>query len=160
MAPALVHFLVGASLVLLLATPIALRYELSPGWPLWLVLVGGLWGLGPDLHNVAPVFETTLRAFHESPWADLFAGHYTLDRPAVRVRHVASVFGAIVVFLGAVSAFTAANRLRAGTTVAETRLPQFAVLSLAVLALLGLVAATSGGLAAVVAWGIEHVARL
>lgn len=30
MAPALVHFLVGASLALLLATPIALRYELAP----------------------------------------------------------------------------------------------------------------------------------
>lgn len=150
MAPALVHFLVGASIALVLVTPIALRYELSPWWPLWLVVLGGLWGLWPDAHHIAPVYETELRALHDSPRADLFAFHYTLDRPFVRARYNASVFGAIVCFLGAVSVFTAAAQLRARTVVAETHVPQLVALVVALVPLLVLVAATGGGLPAVV----------
>ena len=67
MAPAIVHFLVGASILLLVVTPIVARYEL-PSWaPLWLVAIGGLWGLFPDIHHIAPVYEAELYAFHNSP---------------------------------------------------------------------------------------------
>ena len=113
MAPAIVHFLVGASLALLIAAPFALRYEVGPLWPLWLVLLGGLWGLFPDIHHVAPWYREELLALHNSPWADLFAFHYTLDRPAVRARYTESVFGSIVLFLGAVGLFTGAVTVRA-----------------------------------------------
>ena len=106
MAPAIVHFLVGASILLIVATPIAWRYDLDWRWPLWLVAVGGIWGLFPDVHHIAPVFEARLRAFHDSTWADLFAFHYTLDRPAVRARYIESVFGSIAGFLAAIAAFT------------------------------------------------------
>ncbi len=79
MAPAIVHF-VGASLAVLLAVPLALRTG-AERRSLWLVGVGGLWGLFPDVHYVSPVFETQLRTLHESWVADLFAFHYTLDQP-------------------------------------------------------------------------------
>ncbi|MDQ2052794.1 hypothetical protein RBH26_20345 [Natronolimnohabitans sp. A-GB9] len=109
MAPAITHFLIGASIVLLLATPVAVRYRLSPWAPLWLVVLGGLWGLAPDVHHIAPAYTSELYAFHNSRWADLFAFHYTLDRPAVRARTNASIFVAIASFLGAIGVFTLAN---------------------------------------------------
>ena len=144
MAPAITHFLVGASILLLVATPVALRCRLSPWIPLWLVSFGGLWGLGPDIHHIAPVYETELRAFHDSAWADLFAFHHTLDRPAVRAEYNASVFGSIVLFFGSVMAFTMAAKLRTRTHFAETTALHFVALSIALLPLLLLVA-TAGG---------------
>lgn len=146
MAPALVHFLVGASLLLLLATPLALRYRL-PAWVvLWLVAVGGLWGLFPDIHHIAPVYESELRAFHDTQWADLFAFHYTLDRPTVRAQYNASLVGAILLFLGAVGACTLADTARARTAVAETTVPHLVAVATAVVPALLVVAAMSGGL--------------
>lgn len=145
MAPALVHFLVGASLALLFATPVALRYRLSPWWPLWIVVLGGIWGLGPDFHHVAPIYESKLYALHNSPRVDLFAFHYTLDRPFVRARATASIFGAIVCALGAASVFTAAAQLRVRTAVAESRVPQGVAAAVALALLLSLVAAMGGG---------------
>ncbi|UTF54731.1 hypothetical protein [Natronosalvus rutilus] len=111
MAPAIAHFLVGASLVLLVAAPLAARYDLDGRWPLWLVVVGGIWGLGPDIYHVTPVYQAPLETFHYTSWADLFAFHHTLDRPFVRARYDASVFGAIALFLGAVSVYTVADVL-------------------------------------------------
>ncbi|WP_312911641.1 hypothetical protein [Natronosalvus caseinilyticus] len=111
MAPAIVHFLVGASLVLLVAAPLAARYDIDGRWPLWLVVIGGIWGLGPDFYHVTPVHQAQLEAFHDTAWADLFAFHHTLDRPFVRARYDASVFGAIALFLGAVSVYTIADVL-------------------------------------------------
>ncbi|MFC7231658.1 hypothetical protein ACFQMM_09945 [Saliphagus sp. GCM10025308] len=111
MAPAIVHFLVGASLVLLLAAPLAARYDIDGRWPLWLVVIGGIWGLGPDIYHVTPVYQAQLGAFHDTAWADLFAFHHTLDRPFVRARYDASVFGAIALFLGAVSVYTIGDAL-------------------------------------------------
>lgn len=136
MAPAIVHFLVGASLLLLVATPVVLRYRLSSVMVLWLVAIGGLWGLGPDIHQIAPVYETELRALHDSPWVDLFAFHYTLDRPAVRAQYNASVFGAIVGFLGAVTVFSVAAALRTRTTIAKTAAPYLAALVIVLLPIL------------------------
>lgn len=114
MAYAIVHFLVGASVLLVLAIPLTYRVELGEGWPLWLVAVGGMWGLVPDLHHIAPVAAADLYAAHDSPWADLFAFHHTLDRPYVRARYVESVFGSLLGFLGAVTAFTLAMNIRKG----------------------------------------------
>ncbi|MFP8955586.1 hypothetical protein ACLI4Y_02575 [Natrialbaceae archaeon A-CW3] len=120
MAPAIVHFLVGASLVLLIVTPFARRTTLPTPWVLWLVVIGGLWGLAPDVHHIAPVYHTELYAFHNSAWADLFAFHYTLDRPFVRERYVESVFGSILLFLGAVSVFSLATWRRSRMIATET----------------------------------------
>lgn len=81
MARALVHFLVGASFVVLLATPLALRYETGRRHGLVLATAGGMWGMFPDLHHVAPVYGGPIRTFHQSVWADLgafvLAGRYT-----------------------------------------------------------------------------------
>ncbi|ELZ21477.1 hypothetical protein [Natrinema limicola] len=143
MAPAIAHFLVGASLLLLLTIPIALRYRLAPWIPLWLVALGGLWGLGPDIHHIAPVYEIKLRTVHDSPWVDLFAFHYTLDRPAVRAQYLSSVFGSILGFLGAVTTFMLATVLRSRTTLTETASLHLVALSEVLLLLLLVVAATS-----------------
>ncbi|TYL36926.1 hypothetical protein CV102_19405 [Natronococcus pandeyae] len=146
MAPALVHFLVGAALLLLLATPLALRYRL-PAWvPLWLVAVGGLWGLFPDIHHIAPIYGAELHAFHDTQWANLFAFHYTLDRPAVRTQHNASVVGAILFFFAATGTFTLAAAVHARTTIAETTAPHLVAVATAVVPALLVVAAMNGGL--------------
>lgn len=144
MAPAITHFLVGASLLLLLTIPIALRYRLAPWIPLWLVALGGLWGLGPDIHHIAPAYVTELRAFHDSPWVDLFAFHYTLDRPVVRAQYTVSVFGSILGFLGAVTTFVIATEIRTRTDLTDTAAPHLVVLGVALLLSLLVVAATSG----------------
>ena len=109
MAPAIVHFLVGASILLFVVVPFAYRYEVGQRWGLWLVGIGGVWGLFPDVHHITPIYETELRAFHHSTWADLFAFHYTLDRPAVRSRQMESIFGSILLFLIAVTSFVLAD---------------------------------------------------
>ena len=105
MAPAIAHFLVGASLLLLLVVPVALRYDVDRELALWLIPIGGVWGLIPDVHHITPVFEAELYALHNTPWADLFAFHYTLDRPAIRARYLESVFGSILLFICSVAVF-------------------------------------------------------
>lgn len=115
MAPAITHFLVGASLLLLLVTPLALRYGLEREAALWLIPIGGVWGLAPDVHHVAPVFAAELYALHNTPWVDLFALHYTLDRPAIRARYYESVFGSIVLFVLSTSVFWWGTRPRVAT---------------------------------------------
>jgi hypothetical protein len=55
MAPAIVHFLVGASIVLLVAAPLAVRYGVVRRHGVALATVGGIWGLFPDIHNVTHV---------------------------------------------------------------------------------------------------------
>lgn len=110
MAPAIAHFLVGASLLLLLAAPLAVRYEAVRRHGVALVTVGGLWGMFPDLHHVAPVYEEPLYAFHRSAWVDLFAFHYTLDLPPIRDAGIGEVeFPAVLVFLGVAAVFTLAS---------------------------------------------------
>ncbi|GAB6878865.1 hypothetical protein JCM17823_11390 [Halorubrum gandharaense] len=119
MAPAITHFLVGAALVLLSAVPLVLRYEIDREHAIWLIPVGGVWGLAPDIHHIAPVFADTLYAFHNTPWADLFGLHYTLDRPAIRARYYESVFGSIVFFVVGVGVFWTAGRVRRASLVAR-----------------------------------------
>jgi len=143
MAPAIVHFLVGASLLLLLTIPVALRYRLALWIPLWLVALGGLWGLGPDLHHIAPIYKTELRTLHDSAWANLFAFHYMLDRPVVRAQYTASVFGSILGFLGTVTIFMVATELRTQTNLTDTAVPHLVALGVALLLILFVVVATS-----------------
>lgn len=112
MAPAIAHFLVGAGAALLLAAPVVLRYDIDHSWGLWLVPFGGLWGLFPDVHNISSVYRAQLHAIHYSPWMDLFALHYSLDRPTIRGMYLESVFGSILFFLLAVGAFSVAQSLR------------------------------------------------
>jgi hypothetical protein len=71
-----------------------------------------VWGLAPDIHNIAPIAAESLYALHNTPWADLFGFHYTLDRPAVRARYKASVFGSLTPFLIAVAGFWTAGQVR------------------------------------------------
>ena len=112
MAPAIAHFLVGAGLLLLVATPIAYRYDLDHTLTPALVPIGGIWGLAPDVHHIAPIYRAQLRAIHGSPWMDLFALHYLLDTPTVRGMYHESVFGSILFFSIAVVAYSAALRAR------------------------------------------------
>lgn len=105
MAPAIVHFLVGASLVLFALTPLALISGRAREWRLRAVAVGGLWGLVPDLHNVVPVFRSRLGSIHDSRRSDLFAFHHTLDRQFVRELSVESTAASILLFLIAVTVF-------------------------------------------------------
>jgi hypothetical protein len=110
MAPAIAHFLVGASLLLLLAAPLAVRYGPVRRHGIAVLTVGGLWGLFPDLHHVTPVYEEPLYAFHMSPWVDLFAFHYTLDLPPIREAGIGEIeLPAVLVFLGAAAVFTLAS---------------------------------------------------
>lgn len=112
MAPAIAHFLVGASLLLVCAVPLTLRYDLDRENAIWLVLIGGVWGIAPDAHNIVPVFRTQLHVLHYSPWMDLFAFHHTLDRPFVRSRYLESIFVSIVLFSVAVTTFWWSGRIR------------------------------------------------
>ncbi|WP_436347889.1 hypothetical protein [Natronorubrum sp. FCH18a] len=141
MAPAIVHFLVGASLLLLLATPLALRFETVRRYQLWLILSGGLWGLVPDVHHVAPVSQRRLESLHASSWADLFAFHNTLDQPPLADMSLELIFGAILLFLVAITVFTAVGNRSAGNghgTASESPLAQFvtAVVCVALAALI------------------------
>lgn len=110
MAPALVHFLGGAALLLVLATPIAFRDARVHRTELWLVTGGGIWALIPDLHHVVPVGRGVVRSLHDSPWADLFAFHYALDSPVARARPLEGIAASIAVFCLAVGLFRVAVR--------------------------------------------------
>ena len=112
-------FLLGASLALTAAVPLVLRYDFDREHAIWLIPLGGVWGLIPDIHNIAPIMGESVYALHNTPWADLFGFHYTLDRPAVRARYEASVFGSLTVFLIAVAGFWTAGRVRRAGLVAR-----------------------------------------
>ncbi len=131
MAPAIVHFLIGAALLLTAAVPIVLRYDVNREHAIWLIPLGGIWGLIPDVHNIAPMFVESLYAFHNTPWADVFAFHYTLDRTAIRAQYEASVFGSITIFLIAISGFWTAGQARRTTLVARRPLEHGFVILLA-----------------------------
>lgn len=120
MAPAIAHFLVGASLFVHTALVVILRYEFPIEHALWVVPAGGIWGVLPDFHHVAPGYNDALYAFHGSPWVEVFALHYTLDRPAIRAQYHESVFVSIAVFTIAIALFWGAARSRTVTRSAES----------------------------------------
>ncbi|GGI95276.1 hypothetical protein GCM10008995_01820 [Halobellus salinus] len=121
MAPAITHFLVGASLLLYVALIALLRYEFPVEHTLWVVPIGGVWGVVPDFHHIAPAYNDALYAFHASPWVEVFALHYTLDRAAIRAQYHESIFAAIAVFTVTVASVWIAARYRTVTRSAETR---------------------------------------
>ncbi len=110
MAPAIAHFLVGAGLLLFVAAPFVMRYDVDAAHAIWLIPLGGIWALLPDVYHILPVLRGPLFVLHETPRVDLFAFHFELDRPAIRARYHAAVFGSILLFVGAVGAFWTAAR--------------------------------------------------
>lgn len=107
MAPAITHFLIGAALFLAIVLPFFLRYDVPREYGLWVIPIGGLWGIAPDFHHIAPLFSTELYIIHNSPWVELFAFHYSLDRSFVRGQYLLSVFGSIGLFSATVAAYWA-----------------------------------------------------
>ncbi|ELZ01831.1 hypothetical protein [Natrialba asiatica] len=163
MAPALVHFLAGATLVLFGAAPLAVRGHLA-GRHLWLVAVGGLWGMIPDSHYITPVFRPELAALHRTHWGDLCAFHYALDQPPIATRELESIAVAVASFLVAITVFTAATavgdrRTRAARSpraelVARTLLTGYAA------SLAAMIAAVAAGLVLTWTGRIDTVAAL
>lgn len=147
MAPAIVHFLVGASVFLLVATPFVLRYAFGRRWGIWLVPLGGIWGLIPDFHNVTPLFHVELYRIHNSPLVDLFAFHYTLDTPTVRALPNESTFASILLFLMALVVFSSAQTVYEREMTARTPIARVAVAAVATLIAAGY-AATAWGIVA------------
>ena len=131
MAPAITHFLVGASILLACAAPFALRYDLDRDWTMWLVPIGGVWGMLPDFHHVAPIFSESLRAVHSSSWVTLCAFHYQLDTPYVEQHGLDLIFIAVVVFCVALGVYTLAERMQPQLPVAETGLERLSVVMVA-----------------------------
>ncbi|TYL38899.1 hypothetical protein CV102_10350 [Natronococcus pandeyae] len=76
MSMALTHFAVGATLTTVLVTFV---FSLIP-YPRTVVLIGGGWAMIPDVYRLSPIAQNRLEEFHDSPWADLFWFHHTLDR--------------------------------------------------------------------------------
>lgn len=161
MAPAIVHFLVGASVVLLVAAPFALRYDLDRYWGVWLTPLGGIWGLVPDVHHISPVFRDELYGMHGSPVVDLFAFHYTLDTPVVRGLANASTFAAIVFFVLAVATLSLLSILGTQLRIRKphTRGQQMGGVVLATLLGAGY-AATAWGVVVRITDGFETLAAL
>jgi len=133
MAPAITHFLVGASLLLVLAVPVWLRYDIPREYGLWVIPLGGLWGIAPDLHNIAPLFSAELYAIHNSSWVDLFAFHYTLDRPFVRRQYLTSVFASILLFSTTVAVYWVTFELHEVVRTGRRRLSPIANVGIATL---------------------------
>jgi hypothetical protein len=75
MSIAIGHFVVGAAVTTVVVT----LFVPGVSYPRTVVLAGGGWAMVPDFHQVSPVARETLFAFHNSPWADLFLFHRTLD---------------------------------------------------------------------------------
>lgn len=112
MAPAIAHFLVGASLLLLGAIAFILRYEIDRAYALWLLPTGGVWGILPDFHHIASIGRDTLFSFHNSMWVDIFALHYTLDRTTIRLPYHQSIFAAIALFTCSIAAVWVTDPVR------------------------------------------------
>lgn len=90
---ALVHFTVGfvIGLTALSVIPVT-RYRLTGGY------VGGLWALGPDLHHfIDGALGEQLRTLHNSPRADLFFFHHTLDANVFRAHNFEFTFVSLAV---------------------------------------------------------------
>lgn len=75
MSLAITHFAVGGTCTALVAL-----YLLPPTeYARTLVLLGGGWGMVPDIHWVAPLYAPELEALHGSVVTNLFWFHQTLD---------------------------------------------------------------------------------
>lgn len=107
MSLAIAHFAVGAALTTLLIAFVMPTFE----YQRTLVLVGGGWGLLPDVHWVSPVASEKLLYYHgESPLVDLFWFHRHMDQldPADSTAAAA----ACIALLGVVTLFADWHRQR------------------------------------------------
>ena len=88
MAPAIVHFTAGFVIVLAVLSIVPVtRYRLTGAF------LGGIWGVGPDIHNLFDGARSEqLRVIHDSSTADVFFFHYTLDRPFFRELSIELTF--------------------------------------------------------------------
>jgi len=75
MSLAIAHFAVGAMATALLLTLVAPRLLHSPT----ALVVGGLWGMLPDVHWVLPAGSGAVRSFHMSSWSNVFWFHNYVD---------------------------------------------------------------------------------
>ncbi|ELZ39223.1 hypothetical protein C463_17428 [Halorubrum californiense DSM 19288] len=72
---AITHFAVGG-----ICTALVALYFFPPTrYARTLVLLGGGWGMLPDVHWVAPLYATELKALHASVFTNIFWFHQTLD---------------------------------------------------------------------------------
>lgn len=75
MSLAITHFAVGG-----ICTAFVALYLLPPTrYARTLVLLGGGWGMLPDVHWVAPLYAPELKALHSSVFTNIFWFHQTLD---------------------------------------------------------------------------------
>lgn len=93
MAFALVHFTVGFVVVLAVLSAFPLtRHRLTGAY------LGGVWALGPDLHQLVDgALGARIREFHASPQADAFFLHHTLDGAVFRANNVELTFVSLAV---------------------------------------------------------------
>jgi predicted membrane channel-forming protein YqfA (hemolysin III family) len=75
MSMAIAHFAVGAMATALLLALVAPRLLRSPT----VLVVGGIWGMLPDVHWVLPAGSALVRSFHMTAWANVFWFHHYLD---------------------------------------------------------------------------------
>lgn len=46
--------------LLLVVSPVMHRYDLDRDMTIWLIPIGGMWGIAPDVHHIVPVFSERL----------------------------------------------------------------------------------------------------
>lgn len=88
MAPAIVHFTVGFSIVLVVVWLVPLtRYRLTAAY------LGGIWGVAPDFHHLLSGERADrVYAIHNSETANVFMFHHTLDKPEYRELSIELTF--------------------------------------------------------------------
>ena len=93
MAFAIVHFTVGFVAVLAVLSLLPLtRYRLTGAY------LGGIWALVPDAWRLdAAGLGRWLHALHDSPRAEVFFFHRTLDAPAYRAHNLELTFLSLLV---------------------------------------------------------------
>ncbi|RLM71379.1 hypothetical protein DVK05_01400 [Halorubrum sp. Atlit-8R] len=115
MSLAITHFAVGG-----ICTALVALYLLPPTrYARTLVLLGGGWGMLPDVHWVAPVYAPELKALHSSVFTNIFWFHQTLDvvDPTDSYTAAALALGAfiLIVSLGDHWTYRTAERTTATT---------------------------------------------
>ena len=101
---AIAHFAFGAGMTTLLVPTV--------WYPRTVVLAGGGWAMGPDVHWVSPVAEHRLQQLHHSsPLTDVFWLHRTWDR--MDPTDAKSIAAAMLVFLLVTTAIAEWRQYRA-----------------------------------------------
>lgn len=98
MSLAIAHFAIGGTCTALVAF-----YLLPPTrYARTLVLLGGVWGMVPDIHWVIPIYAPELKALHTSVFTNVFWFHQTLDvvDPTDSYMLAALALGAFIITVG------------------------------------------------------------